>query len=341
MSKDVKALVRWYEDSGRRLPWRDTGDPYLIWISEIILQQTRVIQGTPYYNRFVARFPDVYSLAQAPLDDVLKHWEGLGYYARARNLHKAARIILNAYKGQFPEDVELLQKLPGIGPYTARAIASFAFHLPCAVLDGNVFRILSRYYGDDTCIDLPSARAHYQKLADKMMGAHASSGFNQAVMDLGAMVCKPKHPNCSICPLSSGCVAFHTKAWAELPMRKPKQKRPVRQVNVLVLQHKDSSFWIHKRAAEGLWGGLFEFPWFYAEHESPIPTELLKGEVIGTVHHVFTHFEMNIQVFRYFVPNRFIYPDGVRIFRADIEKYAFTKAAHKVFKVFQNKNIVD
>lgn len=340
MSKDVKALVRWYEDSGRRLPWRDTGDPYLIWISEIILQQTRVVQGTPYYNRFVARFPDVHTLAQAPVDDVLKHWEGLGYYARARNLHKAARIIINTYDGDFPKDIELLQKLPGIGPYTARAIASFAFHLPCAVLDGNVFRILSRYYGDDTCIDMPSARAHFQQLADKMMGVHASSGFNQAIMDLGAMVCKPKNPDCYKCPLSSGCLAFHSKTIEVIPVRKQKLKRPVRKVKVLVLQHKDTSFWIHKRPSEGLWGGLFEFPWFYAEHASPIPTELLKGEVIGNVHHVFTHFEMNMQVFRFFVPEGFIYPDGFRIDMKEVEKYAFTKAAHKVVKVFQDKNIV-
>jgi A/G-specific adenine glycosylase len=340
MSKEVKALVRWYEGSGRKLPWRDTGDPYLIWISEIILQQTRVVQGTPYYNRFVSRFPDVESLANASLDEVLKHWEGLGYYARARNLHKAAQIILNTYKGHFPKSLDELQKLPGIGPYTARAIASFAFHLPCAVLDGNVFRILSRYYGDDTCIDLPSARAHYQKRADKMMGGVASADFNQAVMDLGAIICKPQNPDCSLCPLSSGCVSVLTQSQDVLPVRKQKQKRPVKLVHVLVLQHKEGSFWIHQRATEGLWGGLFEFPWHYAEDVSPIPNGLPEGEIIGRVHHVFTHFEMNMQIIRCIVPTGFRYPDGVRIRVSQVRDFAFTKAAHKIFKVLQNKNIV-
>jgi A/G-specific adenine glycosylase len=341
MSHNIKALIDWYAISGRALPWRDTGDPYLIWVSEIILQQTRVVQGKPYYQRFIQRFPDIQSLAAASQDEVLKNWEGLGYYARARNIHKAAGIICAQYQGKFPDTLDLLQQLPGIGPYTSRAIASFAFHLPHAVLDGNVFRILSRYYGDSTCIDLPASRNYYQKLADQMMNYHPSSPFNQAMMDLGATICKPQSPACDKCPLSTSCKACLSGMQTSYPVRKQKAIRPVRGVNAMLLLHDDATFWVRQRPTNGLWGGLFEIPWVYTEDVDSEDIYVSSQAIeVGRVQHDFTHFQMDMCVLQYHVPVNFTLIAGVRIHIGEIQKYAFTKATHKIFYLLQNKNIV-
>ena len=201
----ASTLHSWYAENHRELPWRNTRDPYRIWISEIILQQTRVAQGYDYFLRFMERFPDVVSLSQASEDEVLLLWQGLGYYSRARNLHKASKVI--AANGGFLADYDFIRQLPGVGDYTASAIASFAFNLPHAVLDGNVFRVLSRYFGVDEAIDSTAGKKLFRAMADDMLDTSRPALYNQAIMDFGALVCSP-HPHCQTCPLAESCVAF-------------------------------------------------------------------------------------------------------------------------------------
>ena len=211
-------LLAWYHENRRILPWRDTHDPYIIWISEIILQQTRVVQGYDYFLRFMNRFPDVDALAAASEDEVLKCWQGLGYYSRARNLHAAARQIVEW--GGFPERYENIRQLKGVGDYTAAAIASFAFGLPHAVVDGNVYRVLSRYYGIEEPIDTGHGKKYFAAMAQELLPeGREAADYNQAVMDFGAMQCVPKSPKCEDCPLVDGCAAFRDKKIQELPVK--------------------------------------------------------------------------------------------------------------------------
>ena len=205
MNRFAEKLITWYEVNQRNLPWRETKDPYKIWISEIILQQTRVAQGYDYYCRFIQRFPDVFSLAEADEDEVMKYWQGLGYYSRARNLHAAARSI--AGMGKFPETYEEVRKLKGVGDYTAAAICSFAYDLPCAVVDGNVYRVLSRWMGIDEPIDSTKGKKLFAGLADELLDKKRPALYNQAIMDFGAIQCVPSSPSCLFCPLNDSCVA--------------------------------------------------------------------------------------------------------------------------------------
>lgn len=249
-----KILIDWYAQNHRNLPWRETRDPYRIWISEIILQQTRVIQGYDYFLRFVHRFPDVESLARASQDDVLLMWQGLGYYSRARNLHKAARSI--AEMGTFPSDYEAIRALPGIGDYTAAAIASFAFDQPHAVLDGNVYRILSRFLGIDTPIDTSAGHKLFRALAYEMLDIHQPAIYNQAIMDFGALVCTP-HPSCQQCPLVDSCSAFRQGVTENLPVKSHRTKVRQRPL-VYVLFRSQGHVLIHRRSAGDIWQGLYE-----------------------------------------------------------------------------------
>ena len=251
----------------RDLPWRKTRDPYRIWISETILQQTRVAQGLPYYERFLERFPSVRELALAEESEVLKLWQGLGYYSRARNLHKAAIIIHEKYHDRFPADYSLIRDLPGIGDYTAAAIASFATDAPHAVVDGKVYRLLSRLLDIDTPIDTTAGKKQFATAADTLLQeylsspGHAGAGsYNQAVMELGALVCTPRNPNCDQCPLSSNCLALKNGTADRRPVKKGKAVQTPRYFHYLHLTDPCGRTVIHRRAGNDIWHGLYEFP---------------------------------------------------------------------------------
>ncbi|MEL6653623.1 MAG: A/G-specific adenine glycosylase, partial [Bacteroidota bacterium] len=220
-----QAIVDWYEKNGRDLPWRETRDPYPIWISEIILQQTRIATGIAYYHRFLERFPDLPTLAAAEQDEVLKYWEGLGYYSRARNLHAAAQQLMNEYDGVFPDHYSELLKLKGIGAYTARAIGSFAFDNPTGVIDCNVLRVMSRVLNDFSPIDVPATRKQFQQIIDKWVAEVPSPPFNQGIMDIGSTICTPTKPACLICPLLSHCEGYQQGSLHLLPRKAKKLKR--------------------------------------------------------------------------------------------------------------------
>ncbi|WP_367393117.1 A/G-specific adenine glycosylase [Lewinella sp. LCG006] len=253
------ALLDWYEPERRPLAWKHITDPYLIWLSEIILQQTRAEQGAPYFKKFSERYPTVNHLAMAPEDEVMKMWEGLGYYSRARNLHAAAKYIHTTFNGEFPSDYENIRSLKGVGPYTAAAIASFAFQLPYAVVDGNVYRLLSRFFDDTTPIDTSQGIKHYARLAQQMLPKDAAATYNQAMMDMGATVCTPKNPLCEACPLAQECQALREGTIAERPVKVKKLKRSTRYFNYLVIQHPDFRI-IEKRTGKDIWRNLYQFP---------------------------------------------------------------------------------
>lgn len=254
------ALLNWYDPDRRPMPWKAIADPYQIWLSEIILQQTRVEQGLPYFERFVAAYPTVKDLAAAEDEMVMKLWEGLGYYSRARNLLKAARMVVAEHEGEFPDTYNGLRSLPGIGPYTAAAIASFAFGRQVAVLDGNVFRILSRFYDDPSPIDTGKGRKHYQELVDLLLGDAEARLFNQAIMDFGALVCTPRKAACSTCPLSEKCGALAAGTVYQLPVKEKKLKRRTRYFHFLILNDGEERTVIEQRAEKDIWESLFQFP---------------------------------------------------------------------------------
>lgn len=253
----AKTLETWYKSNQRDLPWRNTRDPYKVWISEIILQQTRVMQGLDYFNRFIERFPDVYSLASASEDEVLLYWQGLGYYSRARNLHAASKTIVQ--NGGFPVTFGEIRRLKGIGDYTAAAIASFAFGLPHAVVDGNVLRVLSRVFGLDTPVDSTQGKKEISQLAHILLDHEHPDIYNQAIMDFGAIQCVPKSPDCSICPLSDKCVAFNENKVDLLPIKVHKAKVRDRFFNYLLVVSQGECL-LHQRTGNDIWKGLYEFP---------------------------------------------------------------------------------
>lgn len=251
-------IVKWYLDNRRPLPWRDTKDPYKIWLSEVILQQTRVAQGLPYYQRFVELYPSVEDLAGADEQHVLRSWQGLGYYTRARNLHKCAKTVVAAHKGRFPDTSGELLKLPGVGTYTAAAIASFAFNERIPVVDGNVFRVLSRIFGIDVPINSSRGKETFSQLATKLIPAQRPDLHNQAMMEFGATHCTPLSPQCSECPFRSSCVAFNHDLIDVLPVKNPAKKSRKRYFYYLVVE-KDDSFLMKRRADKDIWQGLFDF----------------------------------------------------------------------------------
>jgi A/G-specific adenine glycosylase len=254
------ALLDWYRPDRRPMPWKEHKDPYCIWLSEIILQQTRVEQGLPYYEKFVAAYPTVQDLAAADDDEVMKLWEGLGYYSRARNLLKAAREVTGSYEGKFPDTYNGLRSLPGIGPYTAAAIASFAFDLQVPVLDGNVYRILSRFADDATPTDTGGGRKHFQALAESAMGEAPANRYNQAIMDFGALVCTPRNAGCATCPLHTACRAKRADRVYDLPTKEKKLKRRNRYFHFLVLRDGNGRTIIQQRKQKDIWQELYQFP---------------------------------------------------------------------------------
>ena len=255
-------LVKWYTNNKRDLPWRKTRDPYKIWLSEIILQQTRVAQGLPYYNNFITHYPTIFELANASEDSVLKLWQGLGYYSRARNLHYTAKLICKKYAGIFPTSHDEILMLKGVGLYTASAISSFAFKLRYAVLDGNVIRVLSRIYGVYSYYDSTIGKKDFLILAEKKLPIKDSDIYNQAIMEFGALVCKPKKPKCIDCIFNETCYAFNRSVVNEFPRKLKKIKVTNRYINFLIISHKDFVYIIKKQ--KGIWSGLYTFP--FIEH---------------------------------------------------------------------------
>jgi A/G-specific adenine glycosylase len=253
-------LIKWYLQNKRDLPWRNTSDPYPIWLSEIMLQQTRVAQGTPYFLSFTTAFPTVFDLAKANEEQVLKLWQGLGYYSRARNLHKTAQYVATELKGIFPDNYNDLLKLKGIGDYTAAAIASFSYNEAVPVVDGNVFRVLSRYFDIETDIAQTSAKKEFSALAFELMPKDNPAIFNQAIMEFGALQCVPRSPNCTVCVFNESCAALQKKKVDRLPIKSKKLKVRNRYFNYIVANDENENTLIQKRTAKGIWQNLYEFP---------------------------------------------------------------------------------
>lgn len=306
-----KVLIDWYLKNKRELPWRKTSDPYHIWLSEIMLQQTRIEQGLPYYQRFISAFPSVFDLAAAPQEKVLKLWQGLGYYSRARNLHESAKYVAEELNGVFPGSYKELKELKGVGDYTAAAIASICYNEPVAVVDGNVYRVLSRFFDIETPINSTAGIKEFKALASELLDEKDPSSFNQALMEFGALQCKPRNPLCETCPLSSGCLALQKNKIKDLPVKLKKTKVKKRYFNYLVVYSQENKTLLRQRTGKGIWNGLYEFPLIETEKpvsEGAFPSAEKINEILGVqelslqlhnkkpvVHklshqHIYTHF---------------------------------------------------
>ncbi len=304
-----KQLLPWFADNKRSMPWRNNRTPYRVWISELMLQQTRVDQATPYFQRFIKRFPSLRSLAAASQEDVLKMWEGLGYYSRARNLHKAARIIASEHKGRFPKAIEDIQKLPGIGSYTAAAIGSLAFNLDLAVLDGNVIRVISRIFSYTKDPATAAARKELQQMTDALLIEGEAGNYNEAMMELGATICLPRNPQCETCPVSSVCLGYQSGRPTDYPVKAPKKKVPHIVVGAAVITNRKGEVLIAQRREKDMLGGLWEFPGGKQETgetiQQCIARELKEelgintnvGEFLLTVNHAYSHFTMDMHTY--------------------------------------------
>jgi len=294
-------LVLWYQANKRALPWRDTNDAYVIWLSEIILQQTRVEQGLPYFYRFLAEYPDVASFAAAPEDDILKLWQGLGYYSRGRNMLKTAQMVQEQYGGKFPQSYDQLIKLKGIGEYTAAAISSFSANEARAVVDGNVYRVLARYFGIDEPINSPAGKKIFQATANDLLNKKIPGLHNQAMMEFGATLCKPKNPACGICPVREGCYAFLHNAVNSLPVKLNTLKIRERYFNYFLVADGDNLL-MNRREDKDIWANMYDLPMIETDSMLP-PDELLAltemntffgdnikiAEIFPVIKHVLTH----------------------------------------------------
>lgn len=297
----VGDIIQWYQGNKRDLPWRNTKDPYLIWLSEIILQQTRVAQGMPYYERFVENYPTVAHFAAASEDDILKLWQGLGYYSRGRNMHATARFIMQHFEGRFPTWYDTLIKLKGIGEYTAAAIASFSTDEPRAAVDGNVFRVLARYFGIETPINTGQGKTEFTALANQVLDRSQPGIFNQAMMEFGAMQCTSSSPDCLICPIREGCRAYRLNLVSILPQKLKLKKVRERYLHFIVAR-REGRILMNKRGPKDIWQNLYEFPLFETA-ESLLPESILQltkfkenfgqlayiKSVHGPVKHLLTH----------------------------------------------------
>ncbi len=305
----ARTLIGWYQHHQRPLPWRNTHDPYRIWLSEIILQQTRVAQGLPYYQRFLEAFPNVQALAAAPQATVLRLWQGLGYYSRARNLHACARTVVEKHGGSFPTTFQHLQHLPGIGPYTAAAIASFAFKEPVAVVDGNVFRVLARVFGFDQDTASQTGRAFFFEHANRLMDRGQPDIFNQALMEFGALQCVPRNPRCGECVFEQQCFARRHNLQQSLPVKLKKQKVRHRYLNYLVLMWKNQLL-MRPRTARDIWQGLHDFllvettravRWDRLQEQlqtAPAAVRTAKPKSVYSYRHLLSHQVLHIQLYQ-------------------------------------------
>ena len=303
-----EALMEWYRVNQRDLPWRKFSDPYAIWVSEVMLQQTQVNTVVPYYNEFLKRFPNIERLAQADLQDVLKAWEGMGYYARARNLHKAAGMVLNHHRGMVPRNWKDFHELPGVGDYIAAAVLSIAFRAPFAVVDGNVKRVLSRLFLIEEPVNRPASKKIFQQPAAGLLSVNNPGTFNQAVMELGALVCKPNNPRCPECPVQTWCRAHQTNRTMEFPKRLKKQATPQYRIAVGVV-FRNHRVLITRRKPDGLLGGMWEFPGGKIRQNEKAEAACIREireEVnlavkidshLCRVKHAYTHFKIQMEVF--------------------------------------------
>ncbi|MDH6341364.1 A/G-specific adenine glycosylase [Parabacteroides sp. PFB2-12] len=343
-------FINWYFKHKRELPWRETRDPYTIWISEIILQQTRVAQGIDYFRRFMERFPDVASLAAAEEDEVLKYWQGLGYYSRARNLHAAAREIMSRHQGRFPSTHKEVLALKGIGDYTAAAILSFAWNQPYPVVDGNVYRVLSRLFGISTPIDSSQGKKEFTALAAEIMPSDQAGLHNQAIMEFGALQCTPQQPDCSACPFAGRCVAWQEQNPQAYPVKAGKTKSRNRYFHYFHILYRETT-WLHRREGKDIWKGLYEFPLI----ETDMPMDFAELQQTDAFHHLFAEAgQLSIAIDRpvekHILSHQVIYATFYRIeieqpapaFEAfteisihDIERFAIPRLIH----IYLEKNL--
>ena len=316
-------ILQWFRENGRVLPWRETRDPYAIWLSEIILQQTRIDQGRPYWERFMQRWHTVEELAAATEDEVLREWQGLGYYSRARNLHAAARQVVAL--GGFPETLEGIKGLKGVGDYTAAAIASFAFGLPAAVVDGNVYRVLARHFGIDTPINTTEGKKEFAALAQSLLPPRSSSDYNQAMMDFGAVQCTPSGPLCPSCPLQETCIALREGRVDELPVKRKTLKVMERRLTYVYIRFKGETA-IRRRQAGDIWQGLYE-PWL--TDDVPSGALLLRRNV----KHVLTHRVLYADFYLWEPAERPVLTDDyIWIQESDIDQYAVPRLIEILLK---------
>jgi A/G-specific adenine glycosylase len=340
---DPADLLVWYDRHRRVLPWRARPgvrpDPYAVWLSEIMLQQTTVKTVGPYYARFLVSWPTVMSLAKSPLDDVLRAWAGLGYYARARNLHACAVAVVERHAGIFPQDMEALRALPGIGDYTAAAIGAIAFDLPAVPVDGNVERVVTRLFAVDEA--LPAAKPEIKRLAASLMPPARTGDFAQALMDLGATICTPKKPACALCPFDDACVARARGTQETYPRKTPKREGRLRRGAAFVVLREDGHVLLRQRPEKGLLGAMTEVPGSDWSHDFDLTTALdaapkLRSrapwrKLAGEVTHVFTHFPLALTVFLAHVPRKAAAPKGARWVRvADLAGEALPNVMRKV-----------
>lgn len=352
-SEIVSPLLAWWDSGHADLPWRNGRDPYAIWVAEIMLQQTQITTVIPYYERWLGRFPTVQALAAASLDEVLKQWEGLGYYSRARNLHQAAQTVINEYAGRIPDTVEGLLKLKGIGRYTAGAIASIAFDHPAPILDGNVIRVLSRITDYPEDVTTTAAKNHLWQVAASLVPDERPGDFNQALMELGQRICLPAVPQCHLCPIVEHCLARAHGTQLERPVRPPRRQTPHYDVVAGVIWRDETHFLIAQRPVEGLLGGLWEFPGgkvqpgesFAAalgrEIEEELAMEIEVGRPITTIQHAYTHFRITLHAFhaRHLSgqPQHIGVANHAWVSLADLDRYAFALTDRKIINSLQNE----
>jgi A/G-specific adenine glycosylase len=347
-----RALLGWYAANKRDLPWRQSRDPYLVWVSEVMLQQTQVATVIPYFEGFVAKYPDIRALSDAPLENVLKSWERLGYYARARNLHRAARIVVEEMGGQVPRDYAVFRSLPGVGDYIAAAVASIAFGDPRAVVDGNVKRVVARLFLIDSPVGGASPTRSFREKADEMLDRSNPGEFNQALMELGALVCTPAAPSCDRCPVSGFCGASLGSLQREYPVRAKRRETPRHHIAVGVIR-KDGRILITRRKEDGLLGGLWEFPGGKVENgETPeeacrreiaeeVNLSVEVGALVARVDHAYTHFKVSVDVFECAYGGGSIALNGPTdhrwILLEEAEEYAFPALNHKIFEKLRRR----
>ncbi len=330
-SEEIKA---WFAQNKRDLPWRNQKDAYQIWLSEIILQQTRVAQGLPYFLKYIERFPTIKDFANADLDDILRIWQGLGYYSRARNMHFAAKQIMNDFGGGFPSSYKELIQLKGVGAYTAAAIASIAFDEKVAVVDGNVYRVLSRFFNEPTPIDSSEGVKLFQRLANELIENEDPGDHNQALMEIGALVCTPKNPDCNNCPLNNSCEGFTKNTYIELPIKSKKVK--VRDRYFIFLHFKyNGKLWIQKREEKDIWNGLFQFPMIESDqklslvslknHELIQNKEILLIEYKTSLVHKLTHQKIYADFYQITLASLIDIKGCTMIDKIDLDNYALPK----------------
>jgi A/G-specific adenine glycosylase len=342
-------LISWFKDEQRDLPWRKDQDPYKVWVSEIMLQQTRVDTVIPYFNRFIEWFPTINDLASAKEDKVLKAWEGLGYYSRVRNLHSAVKEVNEKYDGQVPNTPKDISNLKGVGPYTAGAILSIAYGIPEPAVDGNVMRVLSRILSIWEDIAKPSTRKIFEKAVRELISHDDPSAFNQALMELGALICTPTSPSCLLCPVRDHCQGFHEGVESELPIKSKKNIQKSVDLAAVVVKDEKGRILIHKRSETGLLANLWEFP--NVEMHQPVLmdrsqitdlfTESFDMNIkleksIGQIEHIFSHLIWNIRVYTGTINSNF--PEGTEwkfLSLQEMEEYAFPVSFHKILKLYK------